>query len=210
MNTYLGASSYLAPTDVDEAFVRIAELSISKVICGTARPPRRRSRRPRDRPRRRAQGGAHFVGFVLRRPVSRRIHRADALSGLVDTIFANTDEVLSLYETPNFDEALGKLRAEGVLGIVTRSEKGSIVVNGDETYEVPASAIAARRHHRRRRHFRRRLSRGLARRAQHVAAAARGAGGGRDHQHIGARPQVRFAGLAKENGVAVIIAGRTA
>ena len=63
-------------------------------------------------------------------------------SRTVDTIFANTDEVLSLYETPDFDEALDSLRAEGVLGVVTRSEKGCIIVDGDQTWEVPAFPIA--------------------------------------------------------------------
>ena len=63
-------------------------------------------------------------------------------SRTVDTIFANTDEILSLYETPNFNEALDSLRAEGVLGVVTRSEKGCIIVNGDQTWEVPAFPIA--------------------------------------------------------------------
>ena len=63
-------------------------------------------------------------------------------SKTVDTIFANTDEILSLYETPHFDEALDALRAEGVLGIVTRSEKGCIVVDGEATWEAPAFPIA--------------------------------------------------------------------
>ena len=37
-------------------------------------------------------------------------------SKTVDTVFANTDEALSLYETTHLDEALDALRAEGVLG----------------------------------------------------------------------------------------------
>ena len=64
-------------------------------------------------------------------------------SRIVDTIFANTDEILSLYETPHFDEALDASAREGVLGVVTRSEKGCVVVDGDQTGEVPAFPIAA-------------------------------------------------------------------
>ena len=63
-------------------------------------------------------------------------------SGMVDTVFANTDEALSLYETPHLPEALDALGREGVLAIVTRSEKGSVVVEGDKTIEVPAFPIA--------------------------------------------------------------------
>ena len=46
-------------------------------------------------------------------------------SGTVDTLFANTDEILSLYETNSFADAVAALRREGVLAFVTRSEKGA-------------------------------------------------------------------------------------
>jgi sugar/nucleoside kinase (ribokinase family) len=62
-------------------------------------------------------------------------------SGVVDTVLANTDEVLSLYEPPHFTEALDALGREGVLGVVTRSEKGSVVVEGGKTRDVPAFSI---------------------------------------------------------------------
>jgi sugar/nucleoside kinase (ribokinase family) len=54
MNTYLGASSYLAPVDVPEG--------------------------RRDRPRREQQGGLDPFGLVLRRSVPRRVHRAHAFA----------------------------------------------------------------------------------------------------------------------------------
>ena len=79
-------------------------------------------------------------------------------SGTVDTVFANTDEVLSLYETDSFPDAIAALRKEGVLAFVTRSEKGAIAVSGDDTFETPAAKIERlARHHRRRRLFRRGL-----------------------------------------------------
>ena len=56
-------------------------------------------------------------------------------------MFANTDEALSLYQTPHFPEAIDALRGEGVLAVVTRSEKGSIVIEGDEAHEAPAFPV---------------------------------------------------------------------
>ena len=122
-------------------------------------------------------------------------------SKTVDTLFANTDELLSLYETPHFDEALDALRAEGVLGIVTRSEKGCIVVEGESTWEAPAFPIA-------------RLVDTTGAGDMFAAGFLAGLARGRDMttcgrlgalaaaeiiQHLGARPQVSLQTLAAEN-----------
>jgi sugar/nucleoside kinase (ribokinase family) len=118
----------------------------------------------------------------------------------VDTIFANTDELLSLYETPHFDEALDALSAEGVLGIVTRSEKGCVVVEGEATWEAPAFPIE-------------RLVDTTGAGDMFAAGFLAGLARGRDMttcgrlgalaaaeiiQHLGARPQVSLKALAAE------------
>src|SRR5580658_2940190 len=142
MNTYLGASSYLAPPDVDEALVKAAKVVYLEGYMW-------------DRPA--AKTAFQKAGEIARAANSRvALTLSDSFcvdrfrgefielmrSGTVDTIFANTDEVLSLYQTPEFDEALANLRAEGVLAAVTRSEKGCVVIDGSETWEVPAFPIA--------------------------------------------------------------------
>src|SRR5271166_3669855 len=142
MQTYLGASSHLAPPDVDEALVEAAKVVYLEGYMW-------------DRPA--AKSAFQKAGAIARQAGTRvALTLSDSFcvdrfrgefielmrSKTVDTIFANTDEILSLYETPHFDEALDALRAENVLGIVTRSEKGCIVVRGDETWEAPAFPIA--------------------------------------------------------------------
>ena len=59
----------------------------------------------------------------------------------VDILFANEDEIVSLYQAASFDEAVAAFRAEGKLGALTRSEKGSVIVHGDETHIVPVHPV---------------------------------------------------------------------
>ena len=134
MNTYLGASTYLSPPDVDEALAKAAKVIYLEGYMW-------------DRP---AAKSAFQKAGMLARQAGRRValtlsdsfcvdrFRGEFIdlmrSKTVDTVFANTDEILSLYETPHFDEALDALRAENVLGVITRSEKGCVVVEGDATW----------------------------------------------------------------------------
>ena len=56
----------------------------------------------------------------------------------VDILFANEGEILSLYQTENFDEALQKVRQHCEIAALTRSEKGSVVIDGDEVHVIDA------------------------------------------------------------------------
>ena len=203
MNTYLGASTYLAPEDVDEKLVRAARIVYLEGYMW-------------DRPA--AKSAFQKAGAIARHSGARvALTLSDSFcvdrfrgefielvrSRTVDTIFANTEELLALYETPHFDEALDALRAEGALGIVTRSEKGCVVVDGDETWEVPAFPIAklvdttgAGDM------FAAGFLAGLARGADMTTCGRLGALAAAEIiQHLGARPKVKLAALAEEKGV---------
>jgi sugar/nucleoside kinase (ribokinase family) len=56
----------------------------------------------------------------------------------VDILFANESEILSLYRTEDFDAAAKQVRAHCEIAALTRSEKGSVVINGNETYTIQA------------------------------------------------------------------------
>jgi sugar/nucleoside kinase (ribokinase family) len=204
MNTFLGASSHLAPPDVDEALVKAARIVYLEGYMW-------------DRP---AAKSAFLKAGAIARAAKRRValtlsdsfcvdrFRGEFIelmrSGVVDTLFANTEELLSLYQTPNFTEALEAVRREGVLAIVTRSEKGSVIVDGLKTSEVPAFPVA-------------RLIdttgagdlfaagflAGLARDSRLEDCARLGALAAAEViQHVGARPQVGLAALAAQHGIA--------
>jgi sugar/nucleoside kinase (ribokinase family) len=205
MNTFLGASTYLAPPDVDEDLVRSAKVVYLEGYMW-------------DRP---AAKSAFQKAGALAHAAGRRValtlsdsfcvdrFRGEFIdlmrSKTVDTIFANTDELLSLYETPHFDEALDALRAEGVLGIVTRSEKGCVVVENEGTWEAPAFPIdrlvdttgAGDM-------FAGGFLAGLARNRDMATCGRLGALAAAEIiQHLGARPKASLKALAAENGLSL-------
>ena len=204
MNTYLGAAQDLTPADIDEAQVAAsAILYLEGYLWDPASAKEAFVKASTI-----AHGAGRQVALTMSDSFCVDRFRGEFIdlmrSKTVDTIFANTDEILSLYETPHFDEALDDLRAEGVLGIVTRSEKGCVVVDGDRTWEVPAFPIAklidttgAGDM------FAAGFLAGLARGADHVTCARLGALAAAEIiQHLGARPAVSLAALAREHGIA--------
>ncbi|MBT3069915.1 adenosine kinase [Rhodomicrobium sp. Az07] len=59
----------------------------------------------------------------------------------VDVVFANEKELLALYPGASFDEACASIRTECALAAITRSEKGSLILEGETTIAVPAVKI---------------------------------------------------------------------
>ena len=58
----------------------------------------------------------------------------------VDIVFANERELHTLYQTGDFDCSLSALK-DAKLAVITRSEKGCVVVSGDKAEAVPAAPI---------------------------------------------------------------------
>ena len=61
--------------------------------------------------------------------------------GTVDIVFSNEHELHSLYETSDFAVATLALQKDAKLAVVTRSEKGCVVVTPDRVEAVPAAPI---------------------------------------------------------------------
>ena len=67
----------------------------------------------------------------------------ELVSGQVDLLFANEEEILSLYQTEDFEAAIARAAEAAPVAVVTRSEKGCVVLSGDARHDVPAAEIAA-------------------------------------------------------------------
>jgi sugar/nucleoside kinase (ribokinase family) len=126
-------------------------------------------------------------------------------TGTIDMLFANESELRSLYQTADFDTAAAALRKDARLAIVTRSEKGCVILAADKIAEVPACQVervvdttgagdlfAAG------------FMFGLARGFDYETCGRLGAIAAAEViQHLGARPETDLKALAQERGLIV-------
>ncbi|MFE1597683.1 adenosine kinase [Methylobacterium sp. ID0610] len=204
MNTYLGACQGLTAADVDEATAGSARFVYLEGYLWD--PPAAKEAF------RKAAQVAHRAGNKVALTLSDAFcvdrYREEFLGlirdGSLDILFANIHELKSLYQTADAETALSALRAEnGLLGVVTRSGDGALVVTRGETRAVPAAPIgdlvdttgagdlfAAG------------FLAGLARDLDHADCARLGAIAAAEViQHIGARPQADLKALAAQAGL---------
>mgnify|MGYP001460445872 FL=1 len=62
-------------------------------------------------------------------------HFLDLVKNKIDITFANEQEIMSLIDTKIFDEVISFSKNLGKLIVLTRGEKGSVAINGDEVVE---------------------------------------------------------------------------
>jgi sugar/nucleoside kinase (ribokinase family) len=137
MQTFLGATTQLGPEDVNMDY--IAE---SKVVYleGYLWDQPRAKKAMLDAAIKAKESGAK-VSLTLSDSfcVARfRDEFLDLAEKHVDILFANEGEILSLYETDDFDVALQAVRKHCEIAALTRSEKGSVVVRGSEVHVIDA------------------------------------------------------------------------
>ncbi|MGE0501536.1 MAG: adenosine kinase [Rhizobiaceae bacterium] len=142
MNTYLGACVELGPEDVEPEKARGAKVTYFEGYLWD--PPR-----AKDAIRltaKHAHAAGRQVSMTLSDSFCVERYRDEFLdlmrSGTVDLVFANSHEIKSLYRTSSFEEALERIRNDCKVAAVTRSEKGSVIVRGDETVTVIATRVA--------------------------------------------------------------------
>ena len=137
MNTYLGACTAFGTADVLADAVQAARITYLEGYLFD--PPEA------QKAFRLAVQLAHAAGRRVALSLSDSFcvarHRAAfrALVRDVDILFANHDEVLSLYETDDFERAAGQVASEVELAALTRSEHGSVVLGAGAHIAVAAA-----------------------------------------------------------------------
>ncbi len=141
MQTFLGASVNLGPDDID--LEEIAKAKVTYLEGYLWDPPDAKEAFLK------AADGAHQAGgkvsLSLSDPFCVDRHREDFLDLAehhVDILFANEQEIMSLYQVDSFDDALQAVRGHCEIAALTRGAKGSVIVSGDEIHIVDAEAVS--------------------------------------------------------------------
>jgi adenosine kinase len=141
MNTFLGACQNLSEADVDEDLVKQSAIVYLEGYLWD--PPAAKAALAKAAKIARAAGRS--VALTLSDCFCVDRYRDEFLglirSGTVQILFANESELHSLYQTADFDTAATQLRGENILGVVTRSEHGSVVITSGEVLAVPAFPV---------------------------------------------------------------------
>ncbi len=141
MNTYLGACVELGPDDVEADKAKGARVTYFEGYLWD--PPK--AKEAIRQTARLAHEADREVAMTLSDSFCVDRYRDEFLdlmrSGTVDIVFANSQEIRSLYQTESFDGAVELIRRDCRLAAVTRSEEGSVIVRGDETVTIKAAPI---------------------------------------------------------------------
>lgn len=141
MNTYLGACTGLGPNDIDTKVVAAAQVTYVEGYLWDEPEAKKAVLKAFDT----AHAAGKLVSITLSDSFCVDRYR-DEFRALVrdkiDILFGNEAEIKSLYQVDSFDKALEAARKETKIAALTRSEKGSVVIKGSESYEVPAAPVS--------------------------------------------------------------------
>jgi fructokinase len=135
MCTYLGASVGLEPDDLDLDLVRQAEILYLEGYLWDSEPAKRAFLAAAEVIR--ASGGQVALSLSDAFCVDRhRLSFQELVDGHVDVLFANEVEITALYEANSFEEAADQVRGRCRIAALTRSEAGSVVLEGSRTHTI--------------------------------------------------------------------------
>jgi sugar/nucleoside kinase (ribokinase family) len=141
MNTYLGACVDLCPEDVDEDLVRRGKILYLEGYLWD----KPKAKEAFIKAARVASAAGRKVALSLSDSFCVARHRdsfLDLVENHVDILFANEDEIKTLYSADSFEDAARHARGQTALAALTRGARGSLLVTSTEHVEVPAAPIA--------------------------------------------------------------------
>jgi len=140
MNTYLGACVNFTVADVDRKVVEAAQVTYMEGYLWD-RPEAKEAFKLAAKI---ARAAGRQTSITLSDSFCVERHRdsfLDLIRNDIDIVFANETEIKSLYQTEDFGAAIKAVAADCPIAVVTRSEKGCVVVKGGDILESPAHPV---------------------------------------------------------------------
>jgi sugar/nucleoside kinase (ribokinase family) len=140
LNTFLGAASDLGPDDIDPDMMAASAVTFLEGYLFDQDEAKEAFRHAG----RLAHRAGNRVALTLSDPFCVERHRADfrdLVEHQIDVLFANEQEICSLYEVDDFDVALQHVNHHCEVAALTRSAKGSVVISGDEMHVIDAAPV---------------------------------------------------------------------
>ena len=140
MQTYLGACTELGLADVNESTMGSPRaILLEGYLWDIAEGPELCEKAMRI-----AQKNGTAVALSLSDSFCVERHRPaymNAVNKGVDIVFADEDEMTALFEVATFDDVLAIIADLDVLFVMTRSEKGSVIVKRDQSFVQEATRV---------------------------------------------------------------------
>ena len=140
MNTFLGASVEMGADDIDVGLIQSSRVTYLEGYLYD----RDQAKEAFQFAAKTAHDAGRRVALTLSDPFCVDRHRSDFL-GLVehhiDILFANEEELKSLYLQHDIDDALKAVEGMCEVAAITRGEKGAVILSGGQRIEVPAQPV---------------------------------------------------------------------
>lgn len=140
MQTYLGTAGQVGPDDIDEEQIKRAQITYFEGYLWDQQPAKDAYVKAAEI----AHANGRKTSLTLSDKFCVDRHRDEFLElvdGHVDVLFANELEIIALYECGSFDDAVEAVRGKCDIAVLTRSEKGAVIVTPDETITVEAHPV---------------------------------------------------------------------
>jgi len=130
MCTFLGTAGKINENDVDINAVKNSELTFLEGYLWDEGDPKKAFDIAIQNSKKVAMSLSDLFCVERHKP-----HFLDLVKNKLNITFANEQEILSLINAKNFDEVISFGKQIGKLIVITRGEKGSLAINGNEVYE---------------------------------------------------------------------------
>jgi len=137
MSTYLGVTEFLTPDDIDP--VQMADASMIYLEGYRFDGPESHAAFAKAIDATEGAGGK--VSLTLSDPFCVERHRnafREMIRDHVDLLFANRDEICSMYQTDDFEVALAAASSDVEIVACTEGAKGAHILSGGERWHAPA------------------------------------------------------------------------